>query len=137
MVGRIYRVKKCLNYEPSTLSGYPILEVKLYNLRMEEFSQTLRIPVDTGFEGSIMLLNEDYEFFMIGELPREAWRTYRTLVGPITMRVARGFIEINGKTLETLIESPLAGKGKRLLGRELLNKLIVVLDGPHNLCCIT
>jgi len=135
MVGRVYRVKKCLSYEAGVLSSYPILEVKLYNLRMEEFPQVLKIPIDTGFEGSIMLLDEDYEFFMIGELPREAWRTYRTLVGPITMRVARGFVEINGEILETFVESPLAGRGKRLLGREFLNKLTVVLDGPDSLCC--
>ena len=135
MVGRVYRVKKCLSYETGVLSGYPVLEVKLYNLRMEEFPQTLKIPVDTGFEGSIMLLDEDYEFFIIGELPREAWRTYRTLVGPVTMRVARGFAEIDGRMFETFIESPLAGKGKRLLGREFLNKLVIVLDGPKELCC--
>ena len=135
MVGRVYRVKKCLSYEAGVLSSYPILEVKLYNLRMEEFPQVLKIPIDTGFEGSIMLLDEDYEFFMTGELPREAWRTYRTLVGPITMRVARGFVEINGEILETFVESPLAGRGKRLLGREFLNKLTVVLDGPDSLCC--
>ena len=135
MVGRVYRVEKCLSYEPSLLSSYPVLEVTLYNLRMEKFDESLKIPIDTGFEGSLMLLSEDYEFFQIGELPREAWRIYKTLVGPITMRVSRGFMEIDGRLVEVFIEAPLAGRGKRLIGRELINKLVIVLDGPRSECC--
>jgi len=38
----------------------------------EEYGEGL-LPVDTGFEGSIMLDRDAYELFAVGELPREMW----------------------------------------------------------------
>jgi len=52
------------------------------------------------------------------------------------MRVARAIVEIEDVKYEVYVESPLHGGRKRLLGRELLNKLSVVLDGPRRSCCI-
>jgi len=108
----------------------------LWNVIGEEFPETLRIPVDTGFEGSILLDVESYEFFKVGELPREFWRTYRTLSGRALMRVARAVARLGAVELETYVEAPAYGLGKRLLGREVLNKLIVVLDGPKRSSCL-
>ena len=134
MAGRLYRTKHCLDYMESALSPLPILTLNLYNLKGERFPQQLKAPVGTGFEGSILLPTDIYKFFQIGELPRSMWRTYKTMAGSITMRVARAIAEINGEKLEAFVESPLLG-GKLLIGRELLNKLVIVLDGPRKLCC--
>lgn len=63
MGGRVYRAKSCLEYHDSVLSAYPQLKLKLYNVLLEEYHEILKLPVDTGFEGSILLTTDDYEFF--------------------------------------------------------------------------
>ncbi|MHC1636993.1 MAG: pepsin/retropepsin-like aspartic protease family protein [Candidatus Nezhaarchaeales archaeon] len=136
-MGRLYRTEDCLKYKTSTLSDYPALKVRLYNMMLEEFPEELEIPVDTGFEGSLMLTASNYEFFKVGELPQSCWRSYRTLTGIIIMKVARAIAKIGDKELEIYVEAPHMGVGKRLIGRELLNKLILVLDGPARKCCIS
>ncbi|RLF00126.1 MAG: hypothetical protein DRJ57_01395 [Thermoprotei archaeon] len=133
-MGRLYEAVSCYEYRRGALHEYPVLRVRLLNLVGEELD--IELPVDTGFEGSILLDRETYEFFMVGELPRSAWRTYRTLVGPIPMRTARAVAIIEGEKLEVFIETPLYGGGKRLMGRELLNRLVLVLDGPTRLSCV-
>ncbi len=135
MARRIYRAKNCIKYRESTLSPYPVLRVKLYNVMFESYGE-LELQIDTGFEGSILLRAEDYEFFQVGELPRDYWRTYRTLSGNIIMRVARALMEVNGRRYEVYVESPLYGGGKNLIGREVINNLVLVLDGPKNECCL-
>ena len=134
MVGRLYKPVSCQAYARGLLHGYPVLRVKLINLLGEAIE--LALPVDTGFEGAVMLDQDTYSFFAVGELPREAWRTYRTLAGPLPVRTARAYVELGGGRFEALVETPIYGGGKRLLGRELLNKLIVILDGPSNLACV-
>ncbi len=136
MVGRVYGAKECLAYGKGALSDYPVLKVRLYNVLGMEFPEEIEVPVDTGFEGSLMLRTEDYEFFMVGELPRDYWRTYSTLAGSVLMRVARAIAVIGGTRLEIYVETPYFGRGRRLLGREVLNKLTLVLDGPDRRCCI-
>ncbi len=136
MVGRSYRARGCIKYKSSILAPYPILRMKLYNVLGEEFPEELEFPIDTGYEGSLMLQRRDYEFFMVGELPREYWRTYKTFVGRIVMRVARAIAEIDNMKFEVYVEAPYYGYGKRLIGREILNKLKLVLDGPRQECCL-
>ena len=136
MVGRSYRARNCIKYKSSLLAPYPVLKIKLYNILGEEFPEELEIPVDTGYEGSLMLQRKDYEFFMIGELPREYWRTYRSFAGRIVVRVARAIAEIDNMKFEIYVEAPYYGYGKRLIGRELLNKFTLVLDGPRQECCL-
>jgi len=138
MVGRssrVYKVTKCFNYKQGLRFPYPVLKLKLFNVALEELG-ILEIPIDTGFEGSILLPTDTYRFFKIAELPRSMWRTYLTLTGIITMRVARAIAETNGIRIETYVETPLYGGKKLLLGREFLNKLTIVLDGPKNESCI-
>jgi len=114
---------------------YPTLRVRLFNLAGEEFG-VVELGVDTGFEGSILLEREAYEFFAVGELPREAWRRYRTLAGPLPVRTSRAIAELGGERVEVLVETPLYGGGKRLAGRELLNMIALVLDGPRREACV-
>ncbi len=138
MVGRFsrtYIASTCYPYVKGFREDYPVLRVKLYNVAMDEYG-SLDIAIDTGFEGSILLPSNIYEFFMIGELPRSMWRTYRTLTGFITMRIARAIVEVNNVKIETFVETPLYGGEKTLIGRELLNKLTLVLDGLKKELCI-
>jgi predicted aspartyl protease len=135
VVGRVYVPLSCFGYARGVVHEYPVLRVRLFNLAGEEFG-TVELGVDTGFEGSILLDREAYEFFAVGELPREAWRRYRTFAGPLPMRTARAVAELGGRRVEVLVETPLYGGGKRLVGRELLNKLVLVLDGPRREACV-
>jgi len=134
VVGRVYIPVSCFSYAKGALYEYPTLQVKLFNLLGEELE--LELCIDTGFEGSILLEREAYEFFAVGELPREAWRRYRTLAGYIPMRTARAFAELSGRRMEVFVETPLYGGGKRLAGRELLNAIVLVLDGPRREACV-
>jgi hypothetical protein len=83
-----------------------------------------------------MLPNEFYDFFIIGELPRSLWKEYRTMTGPLQMRVARAFVKTEEEHIvETVVETPLFGTGKLLLGRAVLNSLSLLLDGPARVTC--
>jgi len=135
MARRIYEARTCLNYRESILSPYPILGLKLFNVMLKPFGY-IEFHIDTGFEGSIMLKSSNYSFFQVGELPREYWRTYRTLAGVVVMRVSRAIVEVNGRRFETYVETPLFGQGKNIVGREFINKLVLILDGPRRLCCL-
>lgn len=136
MVRRIYEARSCLNYKRSILSPYPILKLKLFNV-MLKCTGYLEFQVDTGFEGSVMLNTDDYSFFQVGELPQEYWRTYRTLTGIVVMRMARAIAEVNGYKFETYVETPLYGQGKNIVGREFINRLTLILDGPGEMCCLS
>ena len=63
MVGRIYKARECIEYKKGVLSNYPVLKLKLYNMLGREFYEELEVPVDTGFEVSLMLKSDDYKFF--------------------------------------------------------------------------
>ncbi|HDM27042.1 MAG TPA: hypothetical protein ENG27_01850 [Candidatus Bathyarchaeota archaeon] len=135
-MGRLYRASSCLKYRESLLSPAPVLRLKFYNVLGEEFPEEFEAPLDTGFEGSIMVTARDYEFFAVGELPRDYWRRYKTITGTIIMRVARAVVVASNKRIETYIEAPVFGIGKRLIGREFLKELVVILDGPDSSCCV-
>uniref|UniRef100_A0A7C1GB11 Clan AA aspartic protease n=1 Tax=Thermofilum adornatum TaxID=1365176 RepID=A0A7C1GB11_9CREN len=135
MVGRVYIPIECTRFVESFSGKVPALRVKFYNFLGEELGP-LDIPIDTGFSGSIMVETEEYDFFRVGELPRELWRTYRTLTGPLPMRTARAILEVGGKKLEVFVESPYYGGGKRLVGREVLSQLVLVLDSINYETCI-
>lgn len=135
MAGRVYIPLNCSGFAKGVLHEHPALRLRLFNLAGDEFGE-VELRIDTGFEGSVMLERDAYEFFAVGELPREAWRLYRTLAGPLPMRVARAFAELGDRRVEVFVETPLYGGGKRLVGRELLNSLVLVLDGPARTACL-
>ncbi|MGB9895631.1 MAG: hypothetical protein ACPLN2_07010 [Thermoproteota archaeon] len=137
MVGRVYRAKECIDYEKSVLNSYPKINLKLLNVRLEEYPSMLSFALDTGFEGSILVKNDVYEFFEVGELPRKYWRTYSSMAGLITMKVAKAIVWLGEETkIETYVETPLIGVGRMLIGRELLNKAVIILDGPRKQACV-
>ncbi len=96
----------------------------------------ISLPINTGYSGSILVPSAVYEIFKVGELPPKYWRVYSTMTGKLPMKTARGYVSINGIRLATLIETPAYGYGKFLIGREILNKLITILDGNRGLCCL-
>jgi predicted aspartyl protease len=129
MAGRLFRTVKC--YPHDSITNQPCLKIRLYNFAEERWHNDTVTPVDTGFSGAVMLPNESYDFFIIGELPRGLWKEYRTMTGPLQMRVARAFVQTEEEHIvETYVETPLFGTGKLLLGRAVLNRLSLLLDGP-------
>ncbi|MCF8884463.1 MAG: hypothetical protein L4877_01540 [Aigarchaeota archaeon] len=137
MVGGIYRTVSCTKYAEGKKYPAPALEITLHNMVGEKVLEKIKFPIDTGYEGSIMLTSDLYQHFLIAELPRILWKNYKTLTGMVTMRIARAIVKLsNGIEFETFVETPLFGTGKLLIGRELLNKLTIILDGNKENTCI-
>ena len=65
-------------------------------------AEDMKIPVDTSYEGAVMLTSELYKSFMKAELPKNLWRSYRTLSGTVTIHTARAVIKICNQKIETL-----------------------------------
>ncbi|GBC72170.1 hypothetical protein HRbin02_01967 [Candidatus Calditenuaceae archaeon HR02] len=53
------------------------------------------------------------------------------------MRTARAVIKIFNQEMEAFVETPLFGEGKLLLGREILNKLTIIIDGKRGETCVS
>jgi predicted aspartyl protease len=135
MAGRLFGAVDC--YSHDRITNQPRLKIRLSNFAEERWHNDTLAPIDTGFSGAVMLPAESYEFFIIGELPRRLWKEYRTVIGPLQMRVARAFVQTEEeRTVETVVETPLFGTGKLLLGRTILNSLSLLLDGPAKLSCL-
>lgn len=136
MAGRLFRALDCYAHDDST--NQPRVRILLYNAAKEQWPYgDVLAPVDTGFSGAVMLPREHYEFFLLGELPQRFWKHYDTMTGTLRMRLARAFIT-TGKTKtpeQTFVESPLFGPGKLLLGRMMLSKRSLLLDGPGRASC--
>ena len=129
------KLLECYEYAPGLRLPQPVLKAKLYNLALEPLGE-VSLAIDTGFEGSVMVPRDVYDHFLVAELPRSLWRAYKTLTGVVEMRVARALLEVAGKRIEVYVESPVYGGGRYLVGREVLNKLTLLLDGVHGRTCI-
>jgi predicted aspartyl protease len=134
MARRLFGTVNC--YPHDSVANQPRLRMRLFNAAKEQWPEDLLLPIDTGFSGAIMLPSDSYDFFMIGELPKKLWKDYRTMTGPLQMRVARAFVETERVSAETSVETPLVGAGKLLVGRGILTDLAVLLDGPAKLSCL-
>ncbi len=114
----------------------PALEIKLTDL-MGEVSREITFLLDTGFEGDLLVKWDDYQVFRSAELPEDLWRKYRGVSGfTVITRCARAFAEIHGLKLEVMVETPLIGEARNLIGRGLLNRLKIALDGPRKETCL-
>jgi predicted aspartyl protease len=134
MARRLFGTVNC--YPHDSVANQPRLRIRLFNVAKEQWPEDLLVPIDTGFSGAVMVPSGSYDFFMIGELPKKLWKDYRTMTGPLQMRVARAFVETEQVSAETLVETPLVGAGKLLVGRGILKDLAVLLDGPAKLSCM-
>jgi len=95
----------------------------------------LDTPIDTGFAGFLLTPADIYAKLSELELPAEYFPTYSTLAGSIVMRRAKVRIWVFRRVLESFIETPMAGLGKLLVGRRILNSLQVALLGPDLRTC--
>ncbi|MEM4640854.1 MAG: hypothetical protein QXT93_13345 [Thermofilum sp.] len=53
-MGRLYKPISCWSYAKGLVHEYPVLKLRLLNLLVESIE--LELPIDTGFEGAVMLL---------------------------------------------------------------------------------
>ena len=137
MAGRLFRT---VDYHSNSLpANQPLIKIALYDTGREPWPERdVLAPIDTGFSGGVMLPAQEYKFFMPSELPKRFWKEYRTMTGPLQMRTARALMRsdaTNGLE-ETLVESPVLGQGKLLVGRMVLAKCRLLLDGPERSSCL-
>lgn len=97
--------------------------------------EVLEVRIDTGFEGFLLTPAHLYARLSELELPQEYFPTYSTLAGSILMRRAKVRMRIFGKLLDSFIETPVAGVGKLLVGRRILNSLSLAILGPDLRTC--
>jgi hypothetical protein len=136
MAGRIFRTVDCYPYD--TPVNQPRIKITLYNTAKEPWPhREVLAPIDTGFSGAVMLPEQEYQFFLVSEFPRRFWKDYRTMTGPLQMRTARALIRTGASSAldETVVESPVLGMGKLLVGRMTLSKCRLLLDGPARSSC--
>jgi hypothetical protein len=82
-----------------------------------------------------MVPASDYGELASMELAREAFGTYTTLASPAVMRRARVRLSLYAEKLESIVETPLHGGGKLLLGRRILNTIDLALLGKSGKAC--
>jgi predicted aspartyl protease len=129
----LLRAVRCLDYL-ATDPPMPAVRVEVSELVYGR-TKGYVVPLDTGFAGYLMVPDSDYRELASMELAREAFGTYTTLAGPVVMRRARVRLGLYGQQFESLVETPLRGGGKLLLGRRILNAVDLALLGRSGRAC--
>ena len=85
---------------------------------------------DTGFDCSIMADSETYGSLHLGlsEKPEAQFPAYTTMTGTIIFRGSLCRAKVAGKDILAEVISPVQGRGKCLLGRELLKQFTTLLQ---------
>jgi predicted aspartyl protease len=130
----LLRAVRCVEYLP-TDPPMPGIRVEVRE-PLYGRSKAYTVPLDTGFAGYLMVPGSEYGELATMELAREGFGTYATLAGPITMRRARVLLRLFEEEFESIVETPLHGGGKLLLGRRLLNLLDLALLGKSAKACL-
>jgi len=129
-----YRTRDCANYDRTVKPNRPTLKATA-----ETFITRTRIsfeaPIDTGFSGYILLPQDQYAKLSESELLSDYFLTYSTVMGPVQMRRSPVILEINGNRVSSFVETPVAGVGRTLIGRRILEGLRVALLGPEGKAC--
>ncbi|MEX2704801.1 MAG: hypothetical protein Q6352_006025 [Candidatus Freyrarchaeum guaymaensis] len=91
MVGRRFRTVECWNY-----TNTPQIEIVLISVDGKRLPEKggLKVSVDTGFSGYLLLPRRYYRLFQLDELPEQEFRVFKTLIGDIIMRGARAILRI-------------------------------------------
>ena len=138
MAGNIRKAKivcwKYIRDKPPT----PSMEIKIYGVG--EVSESV-FRVDTGYPGQLLISTDLYNKLNLhlSELPEEDFGIYNTASGLVEVKRSEALIEIPQLSLrlEAIIETPRYFIFKRnLIGRELINKLKMLLNGPEKEDCI-
>ncbi len=135
--------ERCWPYDEAETAPFPIVEVELVGPQPDrELAPVggLRLKVDTGYAGQIMLSTDLYnQRFHLAELPEEKFGAYRTAAGPIEVRRARAIVRVPrfGTSREAIIETPRHTRFDRnLAGRSFLREFRLLLNGPKKESCL-
>ena len=131
----------CWQYLELNQKAYPVLEVAIVGPSQRRPGTTrLVIPVDTGYDGFILLSEEEFQSlgFNLAELPRKYWPEAETVTGEVfKLRRASSIVQITEveKTLEGHVET-FQGNKENLLGLEFIQDLNLLLQGPKKQTCL-
>ena len=129
-----FEVGRCWPYEeddPPRPVADAVVEDPLTGERVE-----VRVRIDTGFSGHLLLPWEEFERVSSLEIPAEERNVYSSVCGPVRMRGAKAYVEALGVRRLCLVETPLAGWAVPLLGRRFLAEARVALLGPEGRLCL-
>jgi len=136
-ITREVKVIKCWRYleaEPPI----PSIRVKVYGVK-ESIESAFRL--DTGYPGQLLISTDLYEKLglHLAELPEKEFGVYRTASGLVEMKRSQAKIIVPdlGIDMEVIVETPRRILFERnLVGRELINRLKLLLDGIKGEDCI-
>ena len=136
-ITREVKVIKCWRYleaEPPI----PSIRVKVYGVK-ESIESAFRL--DTGYPGQLLISTDLYEKLglHLAELPEKEFGVYRTASGLVEMKRGQAKIIVPdlGINMEVIVETPRRILFERnLVGRELINRLKLLLDGVKGEDCI-
>ena len=136
-ITREVKVIKCWRYleaEPPI----PSIRVKVYGVK-ESIESAFRL--DTGYPGQLLISTDLYEKLglHLAELPEKEFGVYRTASGLVEMKRSQAKIIVPdlGIDMEVIAETPRRILFERnLVGRELINRLKLLLDGVKGEDCI-
>lgn len=134
---RKVEVIKCWNYLEDK-PPIPSIKVRVHGVK-KVIESAFRI--DTGYPGELLVSTDLYEKLnlRLAELPEEEFGVYRTASGLIEVRRSEAFITVPdlGFEGEVVVETPRYFLFKRnLVGRELINKFKLLLDGVKMESCV-
>ncbi len=101
---------------------------------------SLRLKVDTGYSGQIMLSTDFYnEGFQLAEFPEEKFGAYRTATGLVEVKRARAIVRVSRLrvSMPAVVETPRNTRFERnLAGRQFLEGFQLLLDGRRAESCM-
>ena len=136
-VTREVKVIKCWRYleaEPPI----PSIRVEVHGVK-ESVESAFRL--DTGYPGQLLISTDLYEKLglHLAELPEKEFGVYRTASGLVEVKRSQALVTIPdlGIDMEVIVETPRRILFERnLVGRELINRLKLLLDGEKGEDCI-
>ena len=139
MAGTVRKVKviNCWKYLEDK-PPIPSVRIKVHGVK-GSLESIFRL--DTGYPSQLLISTDLYERLelYLSELPEKEFGVYRTASGLVEMKRSRALITILnlGIDMEAIVETPRRILFKRnLVGRELINKLKLLLDGVKGEDCV-
>lgn len=132
----------CWGYLKSNELGSPALGLRVTGpLKSLPEKDEILICVDTGYEGFLLLSEEDYKLLglYLSELPRKYWPEGETVTGEVfKLRRAVALVHVPkaGIRLEGYADT-FRGNTENLVGLGFLDGLRLLLNGPAQQACLT
>jgi len=92
--------------------------------------------IDTGFSGSVMVDSDVYSGLSLEltQRPEAQFPSYRTLAGPTLFKSSPARARVGETELNVEVISPVAGRGKNLIGRGILKEFTTLLHRKELAC---